>query len=166
MFNLGEYYVGDLCYVLSAEEWAEVCDLLDVRGDGKHVLTSGKQIGILYTAHGDGEYQDQFDNDYGVDSGTIGCVLASDIDVPIDDTMVLIDFQYDFDIGEADGVLSFGHINIETSSSKVWDEIAFTDDAEYDWDNDSTYENTKNLLDEVESFIDDYDSGYNDKDYD
>lgn len=160
MFKSGEYYVGDLCVVMNEEEWSEVCDLLDIRGDGVHELSNGKRIGIFYTEHGDGEYFDQNGNVYGVDSGTIGCILASEIDTPIDDSMVLIDFNYDFDIGESDGTLSFGHIDIETKG-RFEDEyhVALTDDAEYDWDNDTLKDDAYDVG--VESdWQDEYDKNY------
>lgn len=161
MFKSGEYYIGDLCYVLNEEEWLEVCDLLDIRGDGAHTLTSGKRIGLFYTSHGDGEYFDQNDNAYGVDSGTIGCILASEIDTVLDDSMVLIEFNYDFDIGESDGTISFGHVDIDTKGKEDDYTLALTDDAEYDWDNDTLKD------DAYDAVVDpDWSDDYGSRDYD
>lgn len=70
----GHYWVGDLCYVLHYA-WTEVCEC----GDGVHTLADGRRIATFATVHGDGIYDDDDGNGYGVDSGTLGCILADDI---------------------------------------------------------------------------------------
>jgi hypothetical protein len=81
MMPAGTYYVGDLCYVMH-DEWDEVCDLI-IDGprciDGEFTLKDGRRFAIYSTAYGDGCYTDQRGNRYGVDSGSIGCILVSDI---------------------------------------------------------------------------------------
>ena len=79
----GQYYVGDLCYVMH-DVWDEVCDLLfpdDVNSQqGEFTLKDGRRFAIYNTNYGDGEYDtSEWGHTIGVDSGTIGCILASDI---------------------------------------------------------------------------------------
>lgn len=84
MFPAGKYYVGDLCYVMH-DEWDEVCDLLfEGRGDfgcneGEFTLKDGRQFAIYNTQHGDGVYDTDSGDTCCVDSGSIGCILKSDI---------------------------------------------------------------------------------------
>ena len=75
----GRYWVGDLCYVLQ-DAWGETFRL----GDGVHTLADGRLIAMFATTHGDGTYYDDDGNWYGVDSGTLGCILADDIRHAID----------------------------------------------------------------------------------
>lgn len=70
----GRYWVGDLCYVLDGEDWSHIHG-----GDGLYELGDGRHVASFSTIHGDGAYSDQLGNEYAVDSGTLGCILASDI---------------------------------------------------------------------------------------
>ena len=56
----GRYWIGDLCYMQVSHE---------DRIESGHMLCT-------YTKYGDGVYFDQFGNEYGVDSGTLGAVDA------------------------------------------------------------------------------------------
>ena len=125
----GQYYIGDLCYVMH-DVWDEVCDLLfpdDVNSQqGEFTLKDGRRFAIYNTQYGDGEYDT---TDYGnticVDSGTIGCILLSDIMAEkYDDIQRLgsiVEITEDFSTGggrgtkEWDGVIHIGPIHIETS---------------------------------------------------
>ena len=123
MMIKGEYYVGDLCYVLH-EEWDEVCRLLFAGRDdhgcnqGEFNLSDGRRIAIYSTKYGDGLYQDQNGREYGVDAGSIGCILLEDIDIDHPDNFVgdgqCITFDQDFYTGEQDGKIMFGSVSIET----------------------------------------------------
>lgn len=77
----GEYYVGDLCYVLT-DRWDEFCNIT-ISGhevlNGEFELPDGTRFATYSTAHGDGRYEDDLENEYPVDAGLIGCVLLSDI---------------------------------------------------------------------------------------
>ena len=83
----GDYWVGDLCYVLSDECWKEVCGLLSERedaegcGDGTHLLSDGRLVGIV-SVPGDGIYKWTSTRRFPVDSGTIGCILLDSIVPP------------------------------------------------------------------------------------
>jgi hypothetical protein len=90
------YYIGDLCYVLTNEQWGTVCDLLqqmECDYDSEDVDTMQECEGylepdlfdwdrpddsqpfwIFSTAYGDGTYTDTDGRFYGVDSGTLGII--------------------------------------------------------------------------------------------
>ena len=116
----GDYYVGDLCYVMH-DRWDEVCNLLFSNGrgkshDGEHTLSDGTRFAIYGTAYGDGEYYDEQGNSYSVDAGMIGCILVSDIVITDNsvenqniDLGMVHTFPHDFETGYADyGVIDFG----------------------------------------------------------
>lgn len=123
MMPSGEYYIGDLCYVMH-EEWDEVCSLFfkgNTNGgcnQGEFVLKDGRRFAGYNTKWGDGEYRDQFNNRYLVDSGCIGCILVSDI-VEMDKRNIelgnVIKMTKEFDTSNIDGLISFNNITIETN---------------------------------------------------
>lgn len=123
MMPAGEYYIGDLCYVMH-KEWDEVCSLFfkgNTNGScnqGEFVLKDGRRFAGYNTKWGDGEYRDQFNNRYLVDSGCIGCILVSDI-VEMDKRNIdlgnVIKMTKEFDTSNIDGLISFNNITIETN---------------------------------------------------
>jgi hypothetical protein len=123
MMIKGEYYVGDLCYVLH-DEWEEVCQLLFAGRDdhgcnqGEFNLKDGRRFAIYNTKFGDGNYFDQNGKSYDVDAGSIGCVLMRDIDLGHPDNFIAggqqVTFDQDFYTGEQDGNIMIGFISIDT----------------------------------------------------
>jgi len=120
MMQAGEYYVGDLCYVLH-ERWDEVCGLIIKDNkclDGEFELADGTKFAIYGTKYGDGTYFDQGDNEYWVDAGSIGCVLMKDIALSVEGNQTMggriVDFQNDFTTSSSDGVIKFGSVHIDT----------------------------------------------------
>ena len=123
MMPAGDYYIGDLCYVMH-KEWDEVCSLFfkeNTNGrcnQGEFVLKDGRRFACYNTRWGDGEYRDQFNNRYLVDSGCIGCILVSDI-VEMDKRNIdlgnVIKMTKEFDTSNIDGLISFNNITIETN---------------------------------------------------
>jgi hypothetical protein len=111
----GIYYIGDLCYVLH-DEWDEVCE--HIEQDGQFTLRNGTEIVLYTTAYGDGTYVDQANNEYSVDSGTIGAVLLSAIDQTNSRNRTnggnIVQFKKEWDHSSNDGFLTFGHIVINT----------------------------------------------------
>ena len=93
---LQTFYVGDLCYVLTPDEWERVCynddfypgedydpqDYLDYEKTYDDDDWAGRPYWILKTAYGDGCYQGCDGNSYCVDSGTIGCIRVTDVSDP------------------------------------------------------------------------------------
>ena len=129
MMIKGEYYVGDLCYVLH-DEWDEVCQLLfsgrDDHGcnQGEFNLKDGRRFALYSTKYGDGNYFDQNGRSYDVDAGSIGCILMEDIDLNHPDNFIAggqqVTFDQDFHTDEESGRIMFHNIMIETDP--VYDE--------------------------------------------
>ena len=121
----GKYYVGDLAYVMTDDEWDEVCGLLfEGRNDhgvnqGEFTLKDGRRFASYNTKYGDGRYQSNMNTEHCVDSGGIGCILIDDIKANkyehINELGAIVDFDTDFMTGNEDGQLQFGRMLIETS---------------------------------------------------
>lgn len=123
----GVYYVGDLCYVMSDDEWDDFC-AITIKGnkciDGEFTMPDGRRFATFGTKWGDGEYYDQFGNSYGVDAGLIGCIKLSDIKAAkygeLGNLGALHTFSEDFDTygdcgqKEWNGKIRFGHLVIDT----------------------------------------------------
>jgi hypothetical protein len=117
----GKYYIGDLCYVMDTEEWRELCNIIIKEPrilDGEFELPDGRKFAIYGTAHGDGEYYDQYGHTYSVDAGSIGCILMSDIRTHKYDNILDLgavqEFAEPFETGSHKGQLVFGHVLIDT----------------------------------------------------
>jgi hypothetical protein len=140
MMMSGTYYVGDLCYVTSNEEWREICDLtINAREiiDNEFELSDGRKFALFSTPHGDGEYSSDVSTSHSVDSGTIGCILKSDIKCNnynqdyLESLGAFINFEKDFCVGTTEeGTIMFGHVYIETGN--VYDD--YEHDKDYDRD--------------------------------
>lgn len=127
MMPAGVYYVGDLCYVMSDEEWDEFCSLT-IKGnnciDGEFNLRDGRRFATYGTKFGDGEYRDQFGNTYSVDAGLIGCIRFEDIKTVkyenFEHLGKIIEYKSDFVTAggrqndDWDGVIRIGKLRIET----------------------------------------------------
>lgn len=130
MMPAGRYYIGDLCYVMTDEEWKECCNLFfagrDDHGvnDGEFTLKDGRRFASYSTAYGDGTYYDQYGHSYSVDAGLIGCILESDIRAEKYENLLdlgnIVDMNTPFVTSggrydkESDGVIQFGTFMIET----------------------------------------------------
>lgn len=120
MMKAGTYYVGDLCYVLH-DEWDEVCRLTiehDRAIGGEFNLKDGRRFAMYNTMYGDGNYFNQDGKSYDVDSGSIGCILLSDIDSDYPGNFLaggnVHTFDQDFYTGEQDGKIMFHNVSINT----------------------------------------------------
>jgi len=132
MMTKGEYWVGDLCYVLD-NDWDEVCNLLfskkndpnQTMNKGEFQLQNGVKFAIYGTAWGDGVYLDQNGKCYSVDAGVIGCVKVSDLH-KIGESVAsgghVHTFDNDFDTGYDSGTIFFGDLKIETDPPQNDDE--------------------------------------------
>ena len=135
MMEAGKYYVGDLCYVMTDDEWDEVCSLT-IKGNqclqGEFNLKDGRRFAMYNTAWGDGVYRDQFKRDYSVDAGSIGCIKLSDIKADkydnIEELGNISEFGMDFTTSggrgnpDWDGVICIGGIKIQTDADDWEDE--------------------------------------------
>ena len=121
MMPAGKYYIGDLCYVMTDEEWKEFC-AITIQGnkcvDGEFEFNDGRRFATYGTAWGDGEYYDQYGHTYSVDAGLIGCILMSDIRARKYDNLLdlgaILEFTEPFETGTHKGQLEFGHVLIDT----------------------------------------------------
>ena len=120
----GEYWVGDLCYVMH-KEWEEVCELTTDEHnckEGVFTLKDGRRFAMLGTAFGDGEYRDRRGHEYGVDSGTLGCIRVIDIDLDHEENDLDLGHRFTFDneftVNSEDGVLCFGKVCIVTGEEQ------------------------------------------------
>lgn len=119
----GIYYIGDLCYVFTDEEWDEVCELVIVDNEckeGDFVLKSGKQFSMFNTRYGDGTYdvynQGGFIGQVRVDSGSIGCTLLTNCkseDIEKLGKIYEIDHVF-YPSTNGKGLLWFGDVRIDT----------------------------------------------------
>ena len=124
----GRYYIGDLCYVMHPE-WDEFC-ALTIKDhqclDGEFTLADGRRFATLSTAYGDGTYRSNIGTDHSVDSGSIGCILVSDIRdntyEDIEDLGAIVEFDQPFEVSSDQGLLKFGHVLIETAGGYDEDE--------------------------------------------
>jgi len=124
----GRYYVGDLCYVMHPE-WDEFCELT-IRGeqclDGEFVLKDGRRFATFGTAYGDGTYRSNIGTEHSVDAGLIGCIRVEDIRDDeyndLEDLGAIVEFDQPFEVSEDQGLIVFGHVQIETAGGYDYDE--------------------------------------------
>ncbi len=132
----GEYYVGDLCYVLDGNgyEWHRILDMVNYFMDGEVFEITvfnedmGREVTIRgfcsSTMYGDGSYHDQHGNRYHVDAGIIGCVHREALPEVLTNEShkggQFINFGEDFTCESAqdnddEGVIRIGHLLIDTN---------------------------------------------------
>lgn len=104
----GKYWIGDPCYVLKEENGFNWIDVLNEssyfhnRKDGDYTVTKsdgGKfQMACYGTAHGDGSFFDENENEYWVDAGMISAIPAEALSEGADlQGGHLIDVDHDFE---------------------------------------------------------------------
>ena len=138
-FPAGEYYIGDLCYVMHAE-WGEVCNLMfaaagDDMVEGDLPMADGRNIFIASTEYGDGEYLDNRSGVYPVDSGTIGVIAVKDISAADRENIssgTVYTFDSEFTITAQNGLFNIGGVEIDTSYADEDDEDDYDYDSEYE----------------------------------
>ena len=136
-FPAGEYYIGDLCYVMHAE-WNELCGIMFAAPgndmvEGDLSLADGRRVFLASTAYGDGTYNDNKGNHYDVDSGSIGIIAVKNIaptEVENIDSGAVHTFTEDFGVYAFAGVFRFGDVVIDTAYEDSEEE-----DDDY-WDDD------------------------------
>lgn len=118
----GKWWIGDLCYVLHAE-WDEYCDITikETCLEGEFVLADGRRFATYSTAYGDGTY-----DGISVDSGTIGCILLSDIDLTNPENCItlgrVVEFNKPFTTSALGGAIRFGDVSIDTGSDSYYED--------------------------------------------
>ena len=143
-FPAGEYYVGDLCYVMHPE-WSELCSIMFAEDDmvEGELTVQNKRIFLASTAYGDGTYADNTGRSYPVDAGSLGIIAVVDIaesELPNLNGGHVIEFAEDFIVTAQHGRFNFGDILIETGYDEEYDE-GYLDDHDYNYDDyESQYE--------------------------
>lgn len=114
-FEPGTYWVGDLCYVLQADEWDELMIQTSLAEEAVAEIR-GFKVGYCGTAFGDGVYMDEERNLYPVDSGSIGIMPLEKIKVSnkIMQLGRIIQMPESFSIENQNGRLRFGNVLIDT----------------------------------------------------
>jgi len=125
--SAGKYWIGDPCYVLDNREdnstkgfdWDVFCSFCfdnDPSGRCNEGIIDHQGIKFAFygTANGDGQYNDNEGNSYGVDAGCLACIPVESlkgVDLKLGHVH---DFEYDFQTDYDEGLISFGHIEINT----------------------------------------------------
>jgi hypothetical protein len=118
----GKYYLCDPCYILEdADDWLAFLDACATEGSSSlsghyEEIPGGTKILAFSTAHGDGGYQDQHGNSYGVDSGLLGlipCSYSPDR-TDIEKLGKQVEFLEETLCFTKDGILTFGNYIIDT----------------------------------------------------
>jgi hypothetical protein len=112
----GKYYVGDLCYVMTEEEWDEACELFFAKkgksscAEGKFILSDGRAFVCFNTFYGDGQYTSGRSYSFDVDSGSIGCIEVGDVSEKLPNSAVVVEFAEAFVCKAENGVMWFGDL--------------------------------------------------------
>ena len=112
----GVYYIGDPLYVLDKNEW------FDRVYSSVNIYDPDKRIWHHKTDGGDGVFYDQYDNEYGVDSASIGVVHVDTMvkrttrKVSGEELGAMHKFENEFMCEYEDGVFTIGHVVIDTAA--------------------------------------------------
>ena len=126
------YYVGDLCYVLTRDEWDTVCcydfdpedpeGFLDPEKFDFNDWDAARPFEMMRTACGDGCYEGSDGKSYSVDSGSIGRIAVDCISdkALLAETLEkglghLHEFDEESGCGDEGGLLWFGDLDIQTA---------------------------------------------------
>ena len=132
----GTYIVGDPCYTF--ENHGDWIKLLESGGLGSkeglprimecevpaNELRKGLSFVASGTAFGDGVFEDQFGNSYGVDAGLIGVVPAKFYLLGSSGNH-LVEFDSPFTVAYEQGTITIGHLRIETGDEEEYEEDEF-----------------------------------------
>jgi len=136
-------YIGDPCYVISADNWQSFCDMIDDGGNMGVIFDfMGNSVYVMQTKWGDGVYE-LFDSRYSlvgelcVDSGLL-CVMCvegvQNVSGIEDGCVVEVDeFSVDSVYNDDDKTFYVGEYFVKTD---YFDEEDEEDDESYDYDDD------------------------------
>lgn len=116
----GEYYVGDPCYAVKADDWLPWLKDADFETPGIVYLLAeieGKAVLGITTAYGDGEYNGTDGNSYTVDAGLIGVTPVSISDEGAGPGLQKVAFESAFICSYKEGLITIGHIEINTDEA-------------------------------------------------
>ena len=143
----GRYYVGDLCYVIKANDlWNKVVDAMFPNGQNECVdgllEVEGHQMVSYSTMYGDGTYYGN-GHRFPVDAGLIGLIsldtleaMGHELDIKhLLDHGTVRHFVEDFECSSENGTLQFGSLFIDTCGHD-YDEDE-ENDHPWDWDDEA-----------------------------
>lgn len=116
----GTYWLGDPCYACPKALWSDLLDRSNCFAEPMGTV-AGHNVYAFGTAHGDGTYLDREGNEYPVDAGLIGLTPVS-LSIPEPSGCHKITFNKDVECYSLDGVLYFGHVQIDTDPDDEEDE--------------------------------------------
>lgn len=121
----GSYYVGDPCYFVQDDRWAEWLNSANYKKDPDILEGSLDDfvIAAARTKYGDGSYPGSDGIRYAVDSGSVGAVpeeIAREKRfTAVDQLGSLVNFKKPFTVSVDDeGTIQIGHIFIETGETE------------------------------------------------
>lgn len=126
----GRYVIGDPSYHVPETQWDHVLDESGFFEQQCHSTfkKADGSIGTVVafsTAWGDGLYNDNIGNEYGVDAGLIGIIPLDDVEHLDESLGTVIEFKSPVQCFVEGGVIVFGYIEINTDSD-------FADESEED----------------------------------
>ena len=71
----GNYVIGDLCY---QDDWDDIISSVKSFNEASGKTEDGRDFWFASTKWGDGVYRDQYNQEYFVDAGIIGCIRVDD----------------------------------------------------------------------------------------
>lgn len=128
----GNYYIGDLCYVV--ENWEEYHkQFFPNEGNDQQVGVFTNSAGFKFanyaTAFGDGIYLDEEKNEYAVDSGSIGCIPVEAIKEP--HALGHVEYfpvEFDCEYIESSGTIRIGDVFIDTDLGYMGERVELNDE--------------------------------------
>lgn len=131
----GSYVIGDPCYMVPDDEWDGVLTRSDFFEGQCHssfqAETAHDGLVIAFsTKYGDGAYRGSDGNTYGVDAGLIGIAPAECFD-GVPSGCHLVEFHQPVECHAEDGVIVFGHVEINTAGDDIEDD--YSDDYDIRW---------------------------------
>lgn len=121
-FPAGTYYIGDLCYICTNDEWDRLLDQTQLFTYDEATL-DGRKFGGMLTAYGDGSFNHNtsIPKFVTVDAGMVGCVRIEDINSTMLDRVAMgltVVFDEPFDISDKAGTLKFGYVEVYTGDEE------------------------------------------------
>lgn len=109
MMPAGNYFIGDICYIIRDE--------IEQKNEITISQYKGHKIVTINTHEGNGIFGDQQGNVYCVDSGRIGLIpieLIENNNLNLASLGRFVNFENEFECKTDGKILSFGHIMIKT----------------------------------------------------
>ncbi len=117
----GKYFLGDPCYAVADKDWHGLLDSCGYFEDSPigTIPNTDRKVLAFSTMYGDGSYQDQYGNEYGVDAGMIGLTpLVDEFDKKqlLESLGLIVEFTRPTKCSnKTEGVLEFGKYSIDTN---------------------------------------------------